>query len=69
MARRRKKKRKVVSHAAYAKMVKRYKHRGEALSKERGHIPTRVLEGYLAKMPRHTQDLARIIKQRRAAGE
>lgn len=66
---RRKKKRKVVSHAAYAKMMKRYKTRGAKLSRERGHIPTRVLEGYLAAMPRHMNSLARLIKQRRAAGE
>jgi hypothetical protein len=69
MPRRKAKRRKVVSHAAYAKMLRQYKHRGEGLSRERDHIPTRVLESYLAKMPRHMQELANLIKRRRAAGE
>jgi hypothetical protein len=39
------------------------------LSRTRGHIPTNVLEGYLAAMPRHMHSLARLIKQRKASGE
>lgn len=65
------KKRAVISHAAYGKMMSRYRRskRGEELSKSRGHIPVKVLESHLAKMPRHMNELARLIKQRRASGE
>lgn len=70
-AKRKRSKRPTISHADYAKLVRRHKHsqKAEALAKSRGHIPTRVLEEYLAKMPRHMHSLATLIKQRRAAGE
>ncbi len=49
---------------------KRVARRSKAeLSRSRGHIPTKVLETYLAGMPRRMNSLARLIKQRRAAGE
>jgi hypothetical protein len=65
------KKRPVISHAAYAKLVRSHRHsqKAIALARERGHIPTKVLETYLAKMPRHMHELAALIKRRRAAGE
>ena len=65
------KKRPVISQAAYAKLVRRHRHsqKATALARERGHIPTDVLKGYLAKMPRHMHELASLIKRREIAGE
>jgi len=64
-------KRPVISQAAYTQLVRKHKRsqKAEALAKSRGHIPTRVLTQYLAKMPRHMHELAILIKQRQAAGE
>jgi hypothetical protein len=71
MARRKKGGRKTVTHAAYTKLVKRYRkgHKGAELSKALGHKPIRLLEQYARKMPEHYAKLQRTIARRKASGE
>lgn len=71
MPKRKRKRRATMSQGAYNALVRRHKRskRAEALSKSRNHIPVRLLEERLAKMPRHMHELARLIKQRKDAGE
>jgi hypothetical protein len=39
------------------------------LSRSRGHMPVELLKTYLAAMPRHQLEMAKLIKRRQAAGE